>query len=72
MFHLHCWHLVPDSRRKLKSKSNCKLLPNEYSHNGYVEYVMKETCCKCNKTRETSVFRDYQIDRALKYPDYEK
>lgn len=67
----HCWHHVEGSRRKLKSNSKCKENDPYIANGCYIKYKMIERCCICGKTRETLVYRDYDIQRGLTYPDYE-
>lgn len=67
----HCWHHVEGSRRKLKAKNKCKS-SNPYIEKEYVNYIMKERCCKCGKVRNTDVYQDYRVGRGLEYPNYEE
>ena len=67
----HCWHHIEGTRRKIKIKNKkCRdsslYITNEIS----VQYIMKERCCKCGKVRDTDIFRDFDVQRGLKYPDY--
>lgn len=73
MFNLcwHCWHHIDGTRRKLKSNNKCKE-SNPYIIGGHVKYIMKKQCCKCEKIKDTPIYRDYQIDRGLSYPDYQE
>lgn len=66
----HCWHHIDGTRRKLKSNNGCKE-SNPYISGSCVRYIMKQRCCKCGKVKDTPIYRDYQIDRGLSYPDYE-
>ncbi len=72
----HCWHLKTDGICRWKIKSightdcNINRLRNPFVNiKGNVEYVIKETCCKCGKVK-LLYCEDYQQDRGLKYPEY--
>jgi hypothetical protein len=67
----HCWHHIEDTRRKLKSKNKCKQSNPYITKDISVQYVMKERCCKCGKVRDTDIYKDFNVQRGLSYPDYE-
>jgi hypothetical protein len=69
----HCWHYLQDTRRKIKPSfhNKCKL-EDPYVSNDHVKYIVIERCCKCGKEKESPIFRDYDIRRALAYPEYNK
>jgi hypothetical protein len=72
----HCWHHIDGTRRKLKSNNKCKdsnpYIFSNFIDSSHIKYIMKERCCKCEKVKDTDIYRDYQIDRGLSYPDYEE
>lgn len=71
MFHLHCWHKIENSERKLKGNSKCQKSDIYVCDGRYVKYTIQEQCCVCGKVHESIIYRDYDIVRALKYKDRE-
>ncbi len=72
MFHLHCWHSIEGSEKKIASRSRCKKHKNSYISDGFldmphVKYTTQQKCCICEKQRESIVYRDFDIRRGLKY-----
>ena len=74
-WHKHCWHLVPDSKRKVKArrKGRCTVNNNPYQVNGTGPVVIQETarCCRCGKTKIYQMY-DYEVSRGLSYPAEEE
>lgn len=62
----HCYHTIDDTQRKMKSWSKCKE-SDPYICGDHVKYTTKQECCICGKERISPIYRDYQIDRGLKY-----
>ena len=72
----HCWHTKTDGECRWKIRINkntdCNVEKQRnpfINSKGNVNYVMKETCCKCGAVRLLHC-EDWYPDRGLKYPEY--
>lgn len=67
MFHLHCWHLVEGSERKLRHPERCQSPAPEYIYWALITCRVTQRCCICNKTRYKK--KDYDISEGSRFPD---
>jgi hypothetical protein len=64
--HIHCWHKLIGSERKIKRKTRCHKRV-VYSKNKKIQVQADFDCCICSK-HKTSVYEENE-DIASKYPD---
>jgi hypothetical protein len=79
-FHLHCWHNVEGSERKVPVPARCKLKNPEFIREAadegrtrtgggsvkykYVLVEVTQKCCLCPKTRVVK-YRELDVEKAL-------
>ena len=69
--HWHCWHDDVSTRKKIRQKqgkNGCRERNPFVATDNYVEYSIESYCCLCGK-RKTRVCLDYDVKRALQYPE---
>lgn len=67
-----CYHTTSKRYKVLNNEENLCNKRDKFFHlRGYIEINVKHICCRCGKIK-FHYYEDFDIDRAMKYPEKEK